>query len=441
MKPPTSSSGPDSAPRFAPRDLYATMAAAALVGLVGAASSSTFRALLFAVKTGVTGHSGGFVQTAEALPWWARLLLPAVGGLLAGVVLHSIKRVLPGLSSTDYMEAISVGDGVIRTRPTLLKILSALLSLASGASIGREGPMVQLASMLASVGARWAKLSAPRRRLLVACGAAAGISSAYNAPIAGALFVAEIVFGSIGMASFGPLLVSSVTASLTIRLVLGTEAPFGTSGFNLVSAWELPAYLALGLVAGAAGPAFLRLLWGSEKAFARLPFPAYGRLALGGLLVGLISIECPKVWGNGYSIVNSMLHSEWALGGLVVVALWKLLATSASFGSGAVGGVFTPTLFMGAALGSCVGIPLHAAWPAATGQPQAYALVGMGCFLAATTRAPLMSIVIVFEMTRNYAIMLPLALACVVAHFLANAIDSRSIYSRFLPSNPGAPAG
>lgn len=413
-------------------DLTSTIAWACVIGVVGALTSLLFRGGTQWVAMLLTGHRGDFVEVALSLPWWSRLAIPALGALGAGIVLQHGTRMLGGKQSTDYMEAIVLGDGRIGARPTLVKSLSALLSISSGASIGREGPMVQLAAMVGSLLARVRGLPLPRRRLLVACGAAAGIASAYNAPISGALFVAEIVFGSIAMESLGPLIVSSVSASLALRYVASAQPIFAVGAFRLVSLWELGAYALLGVVAGLGGPWFLHLLRWAERLFRAIPGPLWLRMTLGGLVVGSISIASPQVWGNGYSVVDSMLHDDWAMKALVFVAACKLAATAAAVGSGAVGGVFTPTLFMGAALGSAMAIPLHRMWPSSTGSPQAYALVGMGCFLSATTHAPLMAILMIFEMTLDYAIVIPLTLGCVVAYFVAYGVEKDSIYTKSL---------
>jgi CIC family chloride channel protein len=273
----------------------------------------------------------------------------------------------------------------------------------------------------------------------VACGAAAGIASAYNAPIAGALFVSEIVFGSIAMQSLGPMIISSMAATLTIRYALGGGAIFEVSTFRQLSPAELGAYALLGLLAGLAGPWFLHALRWSERLFHALPAAPWLRMTLGGMAVGALSIAAPEVWGNGYSVVNSMLHHVWPWSAVLFVVTLKLAATAASVGSGAVGGVFTPTLFMGASLGSLVAIPLHRQWPEVIGSPQGYALVGMGCFLAATTHAPLMAILMVFEMTLDYEVVIPLTLGCVIAYFVAYGIEKDSIYSRTLSRKKSEP--
>jgi chloride channel protein, CIC family len=307
--------------------------------------------------------------------------------------------------------------------------LSSLLTISSGGSIGREGAMVQLAAMIGSRLGMLANAPIPRLRLMVACGGAAGIAAAYNAPISGALFVSEIVLGSIAMESFGPLIVASVTSSATIHRFLGYGPVYDVPHVQFVSNWELGFYVVLGVILGHLAPPFLALLEMAKSGFSRLRLPIYWQLGLGGLIVGLISIPVPQVWGNGYSVVGTILRGQLVGLWLLAVLAAKVLATSATVGSRAVGGVFTPTLFIGCAVGALFGGLLHSALPGFTSVAAAYGLIGMGGFLAATTHAPLTSILIVFEMTADYEIVLPLMLACVVAHFTAKVYRrGESIY-------------
>jgi len=413
-------------------ELHGTLFWAGLVGFIGGVTSLIFRGGIHEIQWILTRHAGSLVETAFNLPPWQRLLVPAIGGMLAGLVIHLGMRLVKGQSSTDYMEAIALGDGVIRLRSTLVESLSSLLTIASGGSIGREGPMVQLSAMTASFLGCLANFSTPRLRLITACGAAAGIASAYNAPIAGALFVAEVILGSIAMESFGPLIFSSVIATVTVRQLFDAKPIFKIPSFELISNFELVPYLMLGAIAGLAAPWFLRLLKVSERLFVEVKVPLFVRLGLGGVIVGILSIVCPEVWGNGYSVVDSILHVDWLWQMLLFVLVFKLLATAATVGSGAVGGVLTPTLFVGAVIGCLFGQPLHAFWPEWTAPANAYALVGMGCFLAATTQAPLMAILMIFEMTLDYSIVLPLMLACVTAFYISHGLQRGSIYTQAL---------
>ena len=417
-----------------PTELQITLVWAGVIGLLGALSSVAFRRLTQGAHWLLTQQGGGYVESFSHLVWWKRLLIPALGGALAGAALMLGTRFRAGKSSTDYMEAVVLGDGVVSSRMSLVKCLSALCSIASGASIGREGPLVQLSAVLASLVGRVGKMPTPRLRLLVACGAAAGIASAYNAPIGGALFVAEIVLRSVAMESFGPLVFSSVIATLTVRQLTGSDPLYVITApaVRMNSNWEIILYLLLGILAGVIAPLFLRTLRGSEKVFARLPVPGFARLALGGLIVGALAIFHPEVCGNGYSVVNKTLHGGYAWNLLAVILIFKILATAVTFGSGAVGGVFTPTLFIGASAGYLFASGAGALWPGAALVPDAFTLVGMGAFLAATTHAPIMAILMIFELTLDYQIILPLMLACVVAHYVSRSFEPRSIYSESL---------
>ena len=414
---------------FRPRAIQATLLYAGIVGALGGLAAHGFIWLIGAFQLVCTGRTGDLVHTAQGFGWQRRLLVPIVGGLAAGLAMTLGVRLAKGGRSTDFMEAIVLKDGVIAPRPVFVRCSSSLLSIASGGSMGREGPMVQLSAMLASWLGRLMRLPTPRLRLLVACGVAAGIASAYKAPIAGSLFVAEIVLGSIAMESFGPLVFAAVIATLTTRQIAEARPVYAFSGISLHSNWEAIAYIVLGFGAGALAPFFLRLLRASEQFFVSLRLPVALRLAAGGAVVGAISIRHPEVWGNGQSVVLSMLHHNWAYDALLFTLLCKVVATAATVGSGAVGGVFTPTLFVGAVWGLLFEKGYHALLPSVTLEPRAYALVGMGCFLAATTHAPLMAIIMLFEMTLDYDLVVPLMLGCVTAYYTAYGIDRRSIYT------------
>lgn len=407
---------------------------AAGAGAVSALCVSGFRGAISLLQWVLTQETGGIIEVARELSPWQRLATPALGGLLAGWVIHFGVGWVGRAAATDYMEALSVGDGVIRARPVLLRSAASLFTIGSGGSIGREGAMVQLAAGVVSALGRRFRLKAPRLPLLVACGAAGAVASAYNAPIAGALFIAEIVLGSIAMESFGALLMASVVSVLITQHLYGSAPLFGTRGFGLDSPVEILAYLGLGLMMGALAPGWVRLLRWAEETFAKLTVPLHVRLGLGGLVVGGVSVVVPEVWGNGYEHVREILGGEAARGPLLVLMLLmaKVVATAASFGSGAVGGVLTPSLLLGGLGGLALGQIVHDLFPESTGSPQAYALVGMGCFLAATIRAPLTAMLLVFEMTLDYDIMLSLMVASVTAYYVARGISPESIYARSL---------
>ena len=418
--------------KLSPSPWQETLCWAAVAGVLGALSALVFRGGVDLLHSLLTGTRDGMVDSFRELEWWQRLSIPVVGGLMAGLVLLFGKRLHRGQSSTDYMEAILIGSGELPVRATLVKSMAAMFSIASGGSIGREGPLVQLAAVAASWLGRWRKFSAPQLRLLVACGAASGIASAYNAPIAGSFFVAEIILGTIAMESLGPLVVAAVAATLTMRALSDAHTLYKVPDFTLHSLWEIGPFVILGLLAGMVGPVFLRSLRQAERVFASTSLPVPVRLALGGLVVGGLAVWVPEVCGNGYSVVVAILHGQLAWKILVLVLVCKWAATAASFGSGAPGGVFTPTLFMGATLGYLFGFAVHAVWPLGAADPQAFALVGMGALLAAASHAPVMAIILLFEMTLSYDIIMPLMLCSVVAYYTARGIEDQSLYSEVL---------
>jgi len=425
--------------RFRLSDAHTMLLWSVVVGLAGAFATVLFRKGIALVEYLFSGEAGSLVEMAHHLPWQTRIWLPMAGGFIAGCLLLVAKRKTTGSDArpmhTDYVEAVAIGDGVMPVGKSIWRSVSSLFTIASGGSIGREGPMVQLAALAASLVGRWVRFDPQRLRLLVACGAAAGITSAYSAPIAGAFFVTEIVIGSIEMESFGPIIVSSVIANITMREFAGYKPPYEMPAFPAITGIEVVIFVVLGLLCGALAPQFLRLLDFTKSCFGRLKIPLPLKLALGGLLVGLISVWNPDVWGNGYSVVNSILHSPWTWTALATVLVLKVLATAATVGSGAVGGVFTPTLFMGAVLGSLFGQGVHALLPYGTSAPYAYAMVGMGAFLTGATQAPLMAILMIFEMTLSYQAVLPLMLSCVVAYFVARATGKASMYEITLHRN------
>jgi chloride channel protein, CIC family len=421
---------------FGHEDLASIVFWATLIGLVGALASVVFRELirlftkLLTGYTSIAEHGSGMVGAASSLVWWHRAIVPIVGGVLAGWVLHFVGRTFVSHKAVDYIEAVKVGDGKIGFRASILKSFGSLLTISSGGSIGREGSMVQLAAMFGSRLGLLARAPVPRLRLMVACGVAAGIAAAYNAPISGALFASEIVLGSTSMESFGPLVISSVISNSTIHRFLGYGPVFDVPPHLVfASNWELIFYVFLGILCGHLAPPFLALLDFAKSQFVRLKLPLYWQLGLGGVIVGCISAGVPEVWGNGYSVVSQILQGQLVGLMLLVVLLAKVLATSATVGSGGVGGVLTPSLFVGAAIGGLVGGVFHGLMPHIASAPVAYALIGMGGFLAATTQAPLTSIMMIFEMTLDYDIVLPLMLACVTAHYTAKVYRrGQSVY-------------
>jgi chloride channel protein, CIC family len=403
------------------------------VGVIGALVNVLFYLFTDSLKELVLREQGDWTEIAGRLEWWQRLFVPAAGGLLAGLVLFWALRIVGLPGSSNLLEVVVVGDGRLRLRTAFFKALSSLLTISSGGSIGREGPIIQLSATLASKCGQVAGWQPYRLRLLVACGSAAGIAAAYNAPIAGAVFAAQIVLGNFSMGLFAPLVFASVVATVLSRSFFGIAPWYQVpANIDFTHILQLPWFVVLGVLSGFVGAGFLKLLHSAESCFDRTRLPLYARIALGGLLVGAIAILFPEVWGNGYGPTNAILHETWGLRFLAGLFLAKLLATLITVGSGAVGGVFTPTLFLGAALGALFDMLLHRA-DLAGGLPNgAFALVGMGSMLAATTHSPLLAMIMVFEISLNYTLMPPLMVACAVSTLVARGVHHNTVYTEAL---------
>lgn len=408
-------------------DWPAMLGWAALAGMLAAFATIAFHQGMYLIQSVVTGSSGSIVGVMTGLPWYGRLLIPALGGLVAGVLLWLAGRTRAG-AHADYMEAVAIGDGRLSIRTGLLRSVSSLFTVVSGGSIGREGAMVHLGAMAASAIGRFSRFGMVRLRVLVACGAAAGVSAAYGAPIAGALFVGEIVLGTMAMQSFGPLLVAAASANIVMRLTGHYHTMYAMDALTQVTGIAVVPFVVLGVVTGLGAPLFLKFLDAFKGVFRRTGLALPWRLALGGLLLGSLLVFRPDVAGNGYSVVSSLLHDNWAWHAVMLVLVLKLVATAITVGSGAVGGVFTPALFMGAAVGLLFGKLIFWLLPGMQTELYVYVLVGMGSFLGAATSAPLMALLMIFEMTLSYQIILPLMLACVVAHFVSRAVAEVAMY-------------
>lgn len=401
---------------------------AGIVGVIGGVVNLFFYWTVHLIQP------GNIVEVAEKLPDWERVLLPTIGGFTAGLILHWGLRFVGKQGPTNLIEVVVAGDGRLPTRTDVVKTFSAIVSIATGASIGREGGIVQLSATLSSKLGQLAKWPPYRLRLLVGCGAASGMAAAYNAPIAGAVFSALIVLGNFSMNLFAPLVFSSVIAAMVSRTVFGIQPWYQIPPFPDVALWQLPWFVLLGVICGMAGAIFLKLVRQGRTEFGRMNWPPYVKLALAGLIVGVIAMEFPGVCGNGYTVTNDILHEGFMnearplsfLAGLLIA---KWVATAATVGAGTVGGIFTPTLFVGATTGAFFGTVLHRFGMAPEVKAGAFALVGMGAVLSATTRSPLLAMIMVFELSLNYSMVPALMLACVVSILVARQLHDESVYT------------
>jgi chloride channel protein, CIC family len=422
------------------------LALAGGVGLLGGLVNALFFLAIEHVKLFFLRRPGDPVEIAEMIAPWERVWIPVIGGLVAGAILHFGLRLAGRPATTNLLEVVVAGDGRLPFRRNLIRALSSLVSIGTGASIGREGAITQMTASLASKWGQLRKWPPYRLRLLVGCGAASGIAAAYNAPIAGAVFAAIIVLGNFSMNLFAPLVFSSVVAAVVSRSIFGIDPWYVVQPYEFTSVLQLPWFVLLGVFAGFAGAVFLKMINRMEFRFRQLKWPIYSQLALAGFAVGLIAILFPGVWGNGYVITNRILQgdfkalaSPWLYDGLspmgeailFLIGLFfaKLLATAITVGAGAVGGVFTPTLFLGASLGASFGMVLHQLGGARELPTSAFALVGMASMLSATTRSPLLAMIMVFEISLDYSLMPALMLGSVVAILIAGRLHPESIYT------------
>ncbi|MEP7010994.1 MAG: chloride channel protein [Acidobacteriota bacterium] len=379
------------------------------------------------------GDGPSLLAAAQTAPPWVRVGAPVVGGLLVGLILWWGKARVSGHGTSGLIEAVALHGGRVEPKPVLLAAIAGIATVGSGGSLGREGPMVSLGSMLSTwLGSRFG-LSPQRVKILLGCGAAAGVASLYNTPIGGALFAMEVILGNFAFEIFGPIVVSSVLSTIVVRTVKGTAPIYAVPDFALVSGRELFAYVGLGIVGGLASALFIQVARGSGALFRALRFvPRPLRPAIGMLGVGALGLYVPYVYGNGFETITLALHGKLPLLLLLALPAAKLVATALTSGSGCAGGMFTPSLLVGALVGGAYGTAIHDLWPAATATSGAYAAVGMAAIAAGTSHAPISAILIAFEFTGNYGLILPMMLAAITATVLARKLYAPSIYTESL---------
>ncbi|MBN1200984.1 MAG: chloride channel protein [Anaerolineae bacterium] len=414
---------------------------AIVVGLGAGLGAALFRWLI-----GTAQHVAfdGGAQVFGFLGGYFFLFIPALGGVIVGCLVYFFAREAKGHGVPEVMEAVALKGGLIRPRVAVVKSLASSVCIGSGGSVGREGPIVQIGSALGSTIGQALHLSPERIRSLVACGAAGGISATFNAPIAGSLFALEVILGEIKASYFGAVVMSAVIADVVAQAFEGSVRAFPVPSYQMASTWELGLYAGLGILAACVSIIYARLIYRMEDLFDGWKrFPEYLKPAVGGLSLGVIGIVCvnsgytfsrnerdlPGVYGVGYEMIEPALLGELAVGTALALLALKLVATAFTLGSGGSGGVFAPSLFLGAMVGMAFGHTVHSLFPDATGPAGAYALVGMAAVFAGAAHAPATAVLILFEMTGNYKIILPLMFATVVSVIVSRAIEAESIYT------------
>jgi CIC family chloride channel protein len=360
-------------------------------------------------------------------------LVPTLASVVAGVLLAKVVPDVRGSGVPQTKAAFLLSGGVIRPRVPIGKFITGVLCVGSGQSMGREGPSVQIGAGLASGVGRWLKLSPQRTRELVPVGAAGALAAAFNTPVAAVLFTLEEIIGDLNASLIGSTVLASVASVVVMRSLLGNEPLFRVPAYQLVHPAELGAYALLGVAGGGLSLLFCKALLGCRAWFLRQP--ASSRIVqpvAGGVVVGAMLLVTPAVMGVGYEYVDQALNSGLVAGTMLSLCLLKLLATTVSYGSGNAGGIFAPSLYIGAMLGGAVGVAVNTYAPFATGEPGAYALVGMGTLFAGIIRAPMTSVFMIFEITQDYEILVPLMVANLLSYLISRRYQPVAVYDALL---------
>ncbi|MGK9368233.1 chloride channel protein [Melioribacter sp. Ez-97] len=403
---------------------------AIIIGLLAGFSAIGIRWLIKTITAISFGSGSNLLDVLSATPWYLLIIIPALGGLIVGPIIYYLAPEAKGHGVPEVMQAILLKGGIIRPRVALIKSIASAITIGTGGSVGREGPIIQIGSSIGSTIGQFFKAPSRRLKTLVGCGAAAGIAAAFNAPIAGALFAVEIILMDFAIVQFSPIVISSVMATVVSHTFEGDFAAFIVPHYHYASPYEIGFYFLLGAVCGLFSYLFIKLLYFSENFFDnKLKLPEQIKPALGGIIIGIIALQFPHVMGVGYDTINLALHGNliWYLA--IGLLFAKIVATSVTLGSGGSGGIFAPSLFMGAMIGVFFGEMVHGYFPEITAEPGAYALVAMGGLVAGTTRAPITAIIIVFELTNDYKIILPLMITCIISMILSTKLSRESIYT------------
>ncbi len=413
---------------------------ATVIGLGGGLGAVGFRNLIHLFQKGFLYYATALnwlvarewvaFHSLWDIPFWVKMAVPATGGLIVGPLIYFFAREAKGHGVPEVMAAVALNHGRIRKRLVVFKALASALTIASGGSAGREGPIVHIGSAWGSAVGQALKVRPDRLKVFVGCGAAAGIAATFNAPVAGMFFSLEIILGDFAVGTLSAVAVSSVVATVVAHAFEGDNlALVLPEVFSLASPWEIFNYLILGILSGVTAVAFTKTLAGAEDLYDKVKLPDWVKPVTGGLLVGLIAVWFPQVFGVGYDGIDAVFAGQLTLGFMALLVVAKILATSLTLGGGMSGGIFAPSLMIGCLLGASFGGLVHSLLPEITAPAGAYALVGMGGVVAAATNAPITAMLILFEMTGNYQIILALILTCTVANIVARSLMTDSIYT------------
>lgn len=374
------------------------------------------------------GMQRGF--SVHEFPHYYVVFMPALGGLIVGIISHLLIKKRYGVDG--LIETVSLRGAHLNLRDSFLEVFASIISISSGGSLGKEAPGILAGAGTGAFLGRILKSPERQLQILLGCGAAGGIAAAFNAPLAGVVFVVEVIYGELETNTFIPLVISSVFATLVSSTVFGV-ATLQIPSYLLVSPYkEFALYLILGLLAGIVSTILIRTLYYTKDFFSKIPLHPIFKPALGGLAVGTIGLFYPRVLGLGYGVITDAISNQFTFKLMIVLLFLKILAFSLSLGSGGSGGSIVPSLFVGAMLGGAFGTVANFFFPGIVAESGAYALVGMGAVFAGTVRAPLTAILILFEITRDYNMILPLMFACVLSNVMSNTLYPESIFTESL---------
>lgn len=403
---------------------------AALVGLLGGACGIAFREAIALVQTGALGFASESVYSlAATLPPWRILLATIGGGLVVGLLVQFLMPTKRLHSVAEVIEASTLREGKIDLRSGLVSAAASAVSLGTGASTGREGPVVHFGATLSAFVAEKLRLGRSLTRTLLGCGVAAAVAASFNAPIAGVFFALEVVIGHYALKAFAPIVIASVAGTIISRIHFGDFPAFTLPPNQIVSFLEFPAFALLGLVSAVMAIVFMHAVSFTQQTVQRTKIPLWARPACGGLLVGIIALAFPQILGVGYEATNDALHEQFQLWLLISLLVAKTAATAISLGFGYGAGVFSPSLFLGAMLGGAFGIIATHTFPTLSSGYDAYTIVGMGAVAGAVLGAPISTILVVFELTGDYSITVAVMIATVIASSVTQQVFGQSFFS------------
>ena len=404
-------------------------AVAMVIGVVvGSLVVGFIQAIGLLTNLGFGAMDANLASAAKLLPWWQVLIVPTAGGVFVSLLLWFATRDGRAHGIADVIESRALRAGRIDAKTAGISALLSVVSLGSGASLGREGPAVHLGAAFASVCAKHLNYPPIVTRTLMASGAAAAVSASFNAPLAGVLFALEVVLGHYALRTFAPIVIASVAGALVSRAALGENPAFLIPNYHIATYWEMPGFVLLGIASAAVAITFMRTLMATEDLAAKLPFPTWIRPIFGGVILGLIAILVPEILSVGYEPTLIALHGAYGFGFLCLLIGAKIIASAISYGARFAGGVFSPSLFLGAMTGGAFGLIASSIWPGPASSPGLYAIIGTGAVAAAVLGAPISTTLIVFELTRSYDIAIAMALSVSIATVVTQSFLGKSFF-------------